>query len=1673
MPKSTIDINITGIEDVIKAISKLENRVSDLEKKYKEASASSKKFSSGVSSASSASTKGAKSVKEHSSALESFNKRLGIAISKIISYRIAFGAFRSSTNTLNQVIDLTIEMDDIMGDLQKVLLRDAEAFEFLERRAFALGKQYGRTGAEIAKGFLVFAQQGLNAAEILDRTEAAILAVSSSTLKMEDAVESLTAVSKNFGDELTFITDAVDKWAKVAATAPVTAKDLADGMLITGAVAKQAGLSMDELNGVIAAVAEQTRKTGKNIGQSLKTIFARFARPEVIDQLKDIGVLALKDSNNFRKFGDVIRDLHKVWGDLSGAQQFSIALALSGIRRYNDFLALMQNFDRFTSTTTISMQSLGFAQRATEKETGKLSRQFQSVLTNVQELGVEVGGALVDDLLALVQALNKFVNVLKGTGPNIAATIKYLTILGTTYTALRISVALFNRLTIRSISVMTRAIRVYGAMTLATRALTASMSALKITLGGVFAIAGLLIIAWQTYSAVVSKSEKRQKDFENSLNETAKAIEEIELAAEGGKKAIERFTQDVDKIELVDQLNQAKVAFETIDRQIKQSEVNIQNLRKEIKKLDNKKRFSPSSSINDVLQANKQKSLKEEIGNLSKLREQLRLTEGKYTTLQAAVKKANGEDFDVLDLHAYKLAQIDVAADKARKTLAQLVQQSNTQEFKPIEFKGLDDLKVAGISKTFSGIEGGVIKTREQLEKAIKVTEGYIDKTELLKQAVLDLGKKSIQVDPTFKQRKNFSKAVQEAVKLNNRLDRINAALKTIGFESDILGRSFDPANERIDLLTKLLGDARKASFKFKDDFDRAVAAGKEIGIVFDKELLDKAIKADNFNLLLKDTNALKDQYIRIVKEAKKIIQTGREYYDSQRVIQDVINNITNALVKQSNILKKRAIVADSLKRTLDLEDAAIQQQQITFNYILNTMKSMSKVRQLDSKFLQKQRLLLEANALLEFRKSVNAAETSFNIKTANGKIKDQKALLEKNRLIDKARLKLNNDLIKARLENIRILANENIALRQNIASSLSTSLTDLPSLISDRVDAEKDIAQRRKQFEDELAKARAENDTDAINRAKNNLAELQVEAKNLGSILGNAVDIFGNIAKVRLTKIAESLTEQILSLNAGGTDVGTIISESILQANSDAAIRFSNRIIDTFESSSDIVNKDITDGFTFGKNKLDETFLFGANTLNSNIYRAILQGSVVLKDTLSGVIPNIDLASQIRNINNTIETLSQESINLNLDSSKAQDVLDKIKNYDVTITSSELETLISVLEKTKVNVDVVDLSNLINQLKNLKVDIDTRQLVDLKERLTGIKASVDSTNIDKFVSKYGDVKVITDVKNLTEVKRAVEYVQNLASNITIDANLTNVSDVIERVRTLELRADTSNLDTITNDLAVAIADLERLEIPAAQQLSEILQTLQGVSIVLNTDIAKEQIDQLKMYAGDVANNIANVPVDLSLPEKSLKDAHVKGIKKGMSKANFPQPDNKVFDLQTRRLNRAIRDGFRYGSTVLGQTIFGGGRNAAKGAQIGGFLGDILGLASKANPITALLYSAGSSLLGGFIGSQFDKDQNKLLENNTTALDKNTIAIENNNRLLELQREFINAPARFTAPAIRGQFGGGIDGGITVQVNVNGSNASPEDIKDAVVIGVDEALGNSIRISGNRTTFGR
>ncbi len=297
------------------------------------------------------------------------------AFRSFTTYMSVTTVFYSTLRSINAMITETKELDKAFTSIQMVTRMSNNELVEYKNTLYNIAKETNSTMLAVANSADVFLRQGKNAAETAQLIESTNVFAKIAVIDTADAANLLTSSMNGLNIESQDTMKFIDKLAKVDIEAATSMQELATAMQYTASSAGLAGVSTDRLIGYIATVSETTRRGAESIGQSFKTIFARMQSVKIGSLTDEDGEdvsnvekvlrqynITLRDTKgNFRELDTVFDEINKKWKDLNQAQQSEIATTIAGVRQRENFIVLMERYDRAMQLTTESINSAGTA----------------------------------------------------------------------------------------------------------------------------------------------------------------------------------------------------------------------------------------------------------------------------------------------------------------------------------------------------------------------------------------------------------------------------------------------------------------------------------------------------------------------------------------------------------------------------------------------------------------------------------------------------------------------------------------------------------------------------------------------------------------------------------------------------------------------------------------------------------------------------------------------------------------------------------------------------------------------------------------------------------------------------------------------------------------------------------------------------------------------------------------------------------------------------------------------------------------------------------------------------------------------------------------------------------------------------------------------------------------
>ena len=328
-----------------------------------------------------------------------FNKSLEASNARVVAFGASAGVIFAVQKSFSALVSTTIDVEKSLTDINIVLNTSSKGIKQFGDQLFEVAKNTGSSFKDAAGAATEFSRQGLGLEETLRRTRDALILTRLSGLDVVSSTEALTAAVNSFTKEALTTTDVVNKLAAVDAKFAVSSRDLSEAIQRVGSSASEAGVSFDELLGIVTSVQQTTARGGAVIGNALKTIFTRIERPQVIDDLKDFGIAVTDISGNALPTIKVIENLAQSFQNLNPIVKSQVAELVGGVYQINILKAALADVSKqnsaFAEATKASSQAVDDAIVKNDALNQSLSALFNATTANFAKFAVSIGESSV------------------------------------------------------------------------------------------------------------------------------------------------------------------------------------------------------------------------------------------------------------------------------------------------------------------------------------------------------------------------------------------------------------------------------------------------------------------------------------------------------------------------------------------------------------------------------------------------------------------------------------------------------------------------------------------------------------------------------------------------------------------------------------------------------------------------------------------------------------------------------------------------------------------------------------------------------------------------------------------------------------------------------------------------------------------------------------------------------------------------------------------------------------------------------------------------------------------------------------------------------------------------------------------------------------------------------
>ena len=354
-----------------------------------------------------------------SKAAQEMKSQFDSMLSSVISVTAAMQTFRKMVGTAKDI-------DTAMYNIQVATGQAREDAKDLMETYNQMAQELGFTTTEVSSAGDDWLRSGKSISEANELIKDSLILARIGMIDTADATEDLMAIINGFRMNASDAVEIISRLGTIDRETASSAGGLAESLSRTASSAKEAGVSLDMLLGMLATIKDTAPRLGdEEIGNAIKSIVARYTQIKVgkfVDYesgddlsnvekaLGKVGVKIRENLTDYRDLGGVLSELALKYNKLNDVEKNSISTALFGSYQSNTGRILLSNWDKVEKLTKLSENSSTEALEKFDQYADTVEAHFNSMIAAYEKLTMQLADS--EFLKGMADSGTTFLNVL-------------------------------------------------------------------------------------------------------------------------------------------------------------------------------------------------------------------------------------------------------------------------------------------------------------------------------------------------------------------------------------------------------------------------------------------------------------------------------------------------------------------------------------------------------------------------------------------------------------------------------------------------------------------------------------------------------------------------------------------------------------------------------------------------------------------------------------------------------------------------------------------------------------------------------------------------------------------------------------------------------------------------------------------------------------------------------------------------------------------------------------------------------------------------------------------------------------------------------------------------------------------------------------------------------------
>ena len=336
---------------------------------------------------------------------------LGTTLKNTAKWQLSSSMLHGFMSAVQSSYRYAQDLNKSLNQIRIVTGESSDAMDKFAARANKAAKSLSASTLDYTKASLILYQQGLQGKDVEERANIMLKMANVTGQTAEVVSDQMTAVWNNFYDGSKSLEYYADVLAALGAATASSTDEIAGGLEKFAAIGETIGLSYEYAASALATITSNTRESEEVVGTALKTIFARMQGLKLGETLEDgvelnkysealqaIGVSIFEANGELKAMDNILDETADKWSGLSTKQQTALAQTVAGVRQYNQFVTLMDNWNDGTSDSMVNnLKTASEAMGTLQEQQDTYAESWEAARDRVKAAAEELYMGLLDD----------------------------------------------------------------------------------------------------------------------------------------------------------------------------------------------------------------------------------------------------------------------------------------------------------------------------------------------------------------------------------------------------------------------------------------------------------------------------------------------------------------------------------------------------------------------------------------------------------------------------------------------------------------------------------------------------------------------------------------------------------------------------------------------------------------------------------------------------------------------------------------------------------------------------------------------------------------------------------------------------------------------------------------------------------------------------------------------------------------------------------------------------------------------------------------------------------------------------------------------------------------------------------------------------------------------------